>query len=79
MKVWLPVGDVSVEEGGLVYLEGSHEIGRQMDAEFNERAAQRDPQERISAYNRIMDEGGWVTSDLPAMAEKFNRRGLYAN
>ncbi|HBT93814.1 MAG TPA: dehydrogenase, partial [Chitinophagaceae bacterium] len=37
------------------------------------------PEERISAYNKNMTEGGWVGKDLGAMAEKFNTRWLLAD
>jgi hypothetical protein len=65
--------------GGLVYLEGSHAIGAGMEARFNRDNAGLDAQERISAYNRNMSEGGWVSKDLPEMAERFDARWLIAD
>ena len=35
VTAWIPIGDVSVDMGGLVYLEGSHAIGLDMEARFN--------------------------------------------
>jgi ectoine hydroxylase-related dioxygenase (phytanoyl-CoA dioxygenase family) len=55
---WIPIGDVPVEMGGLVYLEGSDRIGREMEAEFARRNAELSPEERISAYNKNMAAGG---------------------
>lgn len=76
---WIPVGDVPVEMGGLVYLEHSHSLGVQMEADFSKANASLTAEERISAYNKNMTEGGWVSKDLPEMAQKFNTRWLIAN
>ena len=79
VTAWIPVGDVPAEMGGLVYLEGSHAVGVEMEAEFTRQNANLPPDERISAYNRNMTEGGWVSKDLPAMADKFDTRWLIAD
>ncbi|HWA17526.1 MAG TPA: phytanoyl-CoA dioxygenase family protein [Devosia sp.] len=79
VTAWIPIGDVPVEMGGLVYLEGSHQSGVEMEAEFSLKNAALPPEERISAYNKNMTEGGWVSKDLPAMAEKFDTRWLVAD
>lgn len=79
VTAWIPVGDVPVDMGGLVYLEGSHATGVAMEAEFARKNAELPAEERISAYNRNMTEGGWVSKDLPDMAEKFDTRWLIAN
>jgi ectoine hydroxylase-related dioxygenase (phytanoyl-CoA dioxygenase family) len=76
---WIPIGDVPVEMGGLVYLEGSDRVGRAMEAEFARRNAELSPEERISAYNKNMAAGGWVSKNLPDMAERFNARWLMAD
>jgi len=78
VTAWIPIGDVPVEMGGLVYLEGSHAIGRKMEKEFAAQSAGLSAEERISAYNRNMTEGGWVSKDLPEMAERFDTRWLIA-
>ena len=76
---WIPVGDIPVEMGGLLYLEGSDAVGRSMEQEFAARNAELSPEERISAYNRNMAEGGWVGKDLPEMADRFDSRWLMAD
>ena len=76
---WIPIGDAPVEMGGLIYLEGADRIGREMEAEFAAKNADLSPEERISAYNKNMTEGGWVGKDLPAMADRFNTRWLIAD
>lgn len=76
---WIPIGDIPLEMGGLIYLEGSDAKGRDMEAEFRRQNAALSPEERISAYNKNMAEGGWVSKDLPTMADKFDARWLTAD
>ena len=79
VTAWIPLGDIPVQMGGLVYLEGSDGLGRQMEAEFSAQNAALGAEERISAYNRNMSEGGWVSKDLPEMAQRFDARWLWAD
>ncbi len=76
---WIPIGDVPVEMGGLMYLEGSHAWGRKMEAEFSIQNANLPPEERISAYNRNMAETGWLTKDLPSLSDRLDTRWLMAD
>jgi len=79
VTVWIPIGDIPAEMGGLVYLEGSHALGVKMEAKFQAASGDLSPEERISAYNSHMTEGGWVSKDLPDMAERFDTRWLAAD
>ncbi|MCA0033754.1 phytanoyl-CoA dioxygenase family protein [Mesorhizobium sp. B263B2A] len=79
VTAWIPIGDASIDMGGLIYLEGSHAIGATLEAQFAKENADLGPEERISAYNRNMTEGGWVSKDLPHMAERFDTRWLMAD
>lgn len=76
---WIPIGDTPAFMGGLVYLEGSDALGRRLEGEFAKRNAELSGEERISAYNRNMTEGGWVSKNLPDMAERFRSRWLIAD
>lgn len=75
---WIPIGDIPVEMGGLVYLEGSDAWGRKMEREFAAQNADLPPAERISAYNKNMDVG-WLTKDLAALADRVSTRWLVAD
>jgi ectoine hydroxylase-related dioxygenase (phytanoyl-CoA dioxygenase family) len=79
VTAWIPIGDTPVEMGGLVYLQGSHAIGVKLEEEFTANSRELTPEERISAYNAHMTEGGWVSKDLPDMAERFDTRWLVAD
>lgn len=75
---WIPIGDTPVEMGGLIYLEGSDPWARQMEQEFNQRNAHLPREERISAFKDSM-YGGWLTKDLPSLADRINSRWLIAD
>ncbi len=76
---WIPFGDTPVEMGGVIYLEGSDAVGRQMEDEFRLKNADLPPEERISAYNRNMRENGWISTNLVDMANRFQSRWLIAD
>ncbi|HCF85170.1 MAG TPA: dehydrogenase, partial [Ktedonobacter sp.] len=54
-------------------------VGRQMEAEFSVKNANLPPEERINAYNRNMREGGWISTNLVEMADRFKSRWLIAD
>ena len=76
---WIPIGDIPATMGGLVYLEHSHRFGREKEAEFAARNAALPPEERMSAFNKNMGETGWLTKDLPALADRLDTRWLAAD
>jgi ectoine hydroxylase-related dioxygenase (phytanoyl-CoA dioxygenase family) len=76
---WIPLGDIPVEMGGLIYLERADAVGRQMEAEFSVKNATLSPEERLSAFNRNMRENGWISTDLVDMVNRFNSRWLIAD
>lgn len=79
VTVWIPIGDTPAIMGGLVYLEGSDRNGRALEAEFAVENAHLPPADRIRAFNKTMNDGGWISKDLPAMAERFGSRWLIAD
>lgn len=79
LTAWIPIGDISVADGGLVYLKNSHALGVEMEKDFRVKGASLSPEEQINAYNRNMTEGGWVSNNLPEMAEKFDTQWLAAD
>lgn len=79
VTAWLPIGDVSVAEGGLTYLQGSHAVGVKMESDFAEKNKALPPADRISAFNQNMTKGGWVSKDLPDMADRFDTSWLIAD
>ncbi len=76
---WIPIGDIPVEMGGLIYLENSHLRGRELEADFQRRSSDLPPEQRISAYNKHMGDTGWLDKNVAALAEKFASRWLIAD
>ncbi len=60
---WIPIGDTSIEMGGLTYLENSHRLGFQLESQVSDPGL----------------AGDWLSKDLPALAERANSRWLVAN
>ena len=77
--VWIPIGDTPVEMGGLTYLENAHEKGLKLEAEFRQRNLELPPDERVKAFNKNMSREGWISKDLPGMADRFDSRWLVAD
>lgn len=75
---WIPIGDIPVEMGGLVYLENSDALGRRMEADFTEINKTLPREERINAFNKNMGQG-WLTQDLRTLADTANSRWLVAD
>lgn len=65
--------------GGLVYLKGSYLKGEAMEAQFRLENASLPPEERVSAYNRNLTEGGWISRRLSEVAQKVGGRWLIAD
>ncbi len=76
---WIPLGDIPVHMGGLVYLEGSHTWGVRMEEEFRQKNSELSREEQILAYNKNMSSTGWLTKDLPNLAQRLNSRWLIAD
>lgn len=78
ITAWVPIGDIKIDGGGLIYLEKGHNIGANFEKEFTERAKATglSDEETKNAFNRNM-MGGGLLSDAPAgFAKEYNRRWL---
>ncbi|KAK3717249.1 hypothetical protein LTR37_005958 [Vermiconidia calcicola] len=64
LTAWVPIGDCTAQGGGLMYLEDSSDIGRDMEADFNRRAERFTPEERISGFNQNMARDGQLSHNV---------------
>ncbi|KAL3260760.1 hypothetical protein ABHI18_004297 [Aspergillus niger] len=76
ITAWVPIGDISLEGSGLMYLEKSVDIGRQTEEEFTRNAANLTDEERVSAFNKNMNDGGFLSRDTVAYGENAKRKWL---
>ncbi|KFX98819.1 hypothetical protein O988_04186 [Pseudogymnoascus sp. VKM F-3808] len=81
LTAWVPMGDISIKGGGLIYLEGSQSIGTEMEANFEKKAiaAGFTEKEIKSAYNKNMMAGGLLSTAPAAFAKEYNRRWMVTN
>jgi phytanoyl-CoA hydroxylase len=63
LTAWVPIGDISLEGGGLMYLERSTDIGQKTEEEFAWNAGNLTDEERVSAFNQNMNDGGFLSRD----------------
>ncbi|CCT72471.1 uncharacterized protein FFUJ_12346 [Fusarium fujikuroi IMI 58289] len=62
VTAWVPIGDISRQGGGLIYLEGSDTLGRTLEDAFNKKAREggMSEEERIDAFNKNMMSNGFL-------------------
>ncbi|KAL4894522.1 hypothetical protein BDV59DRAFT_207113 [Aspergillus ambiguus] len=78
ITAWVPIGDISLEGSGLMYLERSTDIGQQTEAEFSRNATNLTDEERVSAFNKNMNDGGFLSRDTVGYGQKADRKWLIA-
>ncbi|CAG9992936.1 unnamed protein product [Clonostachys byssicola] len=78
ITAWVPLGGVSLEGGGLMYLERSHDIGKKTEEEFARNSWNLTEEERISAFNKNMNDGGFLSRDSKVYGQEANRKWLIA-
>ena len=78
ITVWVPMGDVDLCGGGLIYLEGGHILGKQFEDEFTSKAKASGltDEEAKSAFNRNMLSSGVLTDGPAAFGREHGRRWL---
>ncbi|KAI1486185.1 hypothetical protein F5X96DRAFT_656250 [Biscogniauxia mediterranea] len=78
VTAWVPMGDVSLDGGGLIYLEHGHALGREIEKGFYDRAAEAgfSEDEAKNAFNKNMMSGGLLADGPKGFAETHGRRWL---
>lgn len=76
LTAWVPIGDVAVNGGGLVYLEGSSGLGREIEEDFGRRAQGMSESERVSAFNVNMSRDGTLGHDMSGFGGELAGRGF---
>lgn len=76
VTAWVPIGDVELDGGGLIYLDRSGDVGRRYEEDFSRAAAGLSDEERVSAFNRNMSAGGWLDRNASRFGIDWDRRWL---
>ncbi|MGL6344041.1 MAG: phytanoyl-CoA dioxygenase family protein, partial [Waterburya sp.] len=79
LSTWIPIGDIPVEMGGVMYLENSLSLGHKMEEKFNAEIADLSDKKRYSVRSKGMGLDGWITRDLSAVSELTNSKWLVAD
>ncbi|KAF2763018.1 hypothetical protein EJ05DRAFT_495860 [Pseudovirgaria hyperparasitica] len=78
VTAWVPMGDISMQGGGLIYLERGHILGREIEYDFTAKAkaAGMTDEEARSAFNANMMHGGLLADGPAEFGRKHDRRWL---
>lgn len=80
ITAWVPIGDIKLDGGGLIYLEKGHLLGREQEEKFTSeaQAGGLSEEEAKSAFNQNMMSTGLLSEGPKEFAERFGRRWLVA-
>ncbi|PHH73164.1 hypothetical protein CDD83_4799 [Cordyceps sp. RAO-2017] len=80
VTAWVPIGDIRLEGGGLIYLEGGDALGEKFEADFTAKAlaAGMSDDEMRNAFNDHMLSTGFLCDGPAAFARQHGKRWLVA-
>ncbi|GAD96602.1 hypothetical protein AOR_1_688074 [Paecilomyces variotii No. 5] len=78
VTAWVPIGDVKVNGGGLIYLENGDSVGRETEDEFTRKAQESGltEEEARSGFNQNMMSTGMLSEYPKEFAKEHGRRWL---
>lgn len=78
VTAWVPMGDISRQGGGLIYLEKGHLLGAEIEQAFTIKAQATGltEEEARNAFNQNMMSGGLLADGPLAFGKEHNRRWL---
>ncbi|KAH8765404.1 hypothetical protein F5883DRAFT_99655 [Diaporthe sp. PMI_573] len=78
LTAWVPMGDISIEGGGLIYLEDGVRLGEEIENEFSRKAkeAGMSDEEMRNAFNSNMMSTGFLCDGPQEFGRQYGRRWL---
>ncbi|KAF9701056.1 hypothetical protein EKO04_000116 [Ascochyta lentis] len=78
VTAWVPMGDVSLTGGGLIYLENGHTLGQEVEADFTAKAKASGltDEEAKYAFNQNMLSTGLLADGAREYSDTFDRKWL---
>jgi phytanoyl-CoA hydroxylase len=72
VTAWVPIGDCAADGGGLMCLENSCQLGKELENNYLSRQEREDmpKEDRVSAYNRYMSEDGHLSHNVEQWAKE---------
>lgn len=80
VTAWVPMGDIRVNGGGIIYLEGGEQIGAQIEQTFSDKAmaAGMTEEEMKYAFNKNMTSTGFLCDGPADFSRRYDRKWLTA-
>ncbi|KAF4309985.1 putative phytanoyl- dioxygenase [Botryosphaeria dothidea] len=81
VTAWVPIGDVDIQGGGLIYLENSDKLGQEIEKDFTDkaRAAGFTDEEAKFAFNNNMMSTGLLADGPAQFGRDYKQRWLVTN
>ncbi|KAF2098593.1 hypothetical protein NA57DRAFT_38877 [Rhizodiscina lignyota] len=81
VTVWVPMGDIKINGGGLMYLENGHALGKDFEEKFTlkAKASGLSDEEAKSAFNKNMLTSGVLTDGPAQFGRAHGQRWLVSN
>ncbi|EED15897.1 conserved hypothetical protein [Talaromyces stipitatus ATCC 10500] len=81
VTAWVPIGDISLTGGGLIYFENGDALGRQLEQDFTRKArdAGMTDEETKNAFNQNMMSTGLLSECPLEFARQYNWRWLVSD
>jgi len=78
VTAWVPMGDISRQGGGLIYLEKGHTLGAEIEQNFTAKAKASGltDEEAKNAFNQNMMSGGLLADGPSEFGKQWDRRWL---
>ncbi|CAH0056869.1 unnamed protein product [Clonostachys solani] len=78
VTAWVPLGDIKLDGGGLIYLEGGEQLGEQIENEFSAQAIAdgMTEEEMKYAFNKNMMSTGFLFEGPAEFSRTYNRKWL---
>ncbi|ETS74144.1 hypothetical protein PFICI_14010 [Pestalotiopsis fici W106-1] len=78
VTAWVPIGDVSLDGGGLIYLDGGEKLGEEIENDFNAKAkaAGMSDEEMRNAFNVNMISTGFLCEGPGDFGRRYGRKWL---
>lgn len=78
VTAWVPMGDIDLHGGGLIYLENGHTLGAEIEQSFTTKAktSGMTDEEAKNAFNKNMMSGGLLADGPAEFGRQHNRRWL---
>ena len=77
--IWLPIGDIPANGGGITYLDKSKKITENLEQQLREELVDRQQISEIDIFGFPFDRYGWLTKKIASLAKTYRSKWLMGN